>query len=120
MCVIFVCLCSVFRPATFFNVVSEMKNPKKDYAKALFTCQGLVTLVYLVIGGVVYHYAGQYVSSPALGSAGPLLKKVCYGIAIPGLLVGATLNTHTPAKYVLVRVLKGEIFLMLGILTNIG
>lgn len=84
-----------------------MRDPKKDYAKALFTCQGLVTLVYLVIGGVVYHYAGQYVSSPALGSAGPLLKKVCYGIAIPGLLVGATLNTHTPAKYVLVRVLKG-------------
>lgn len=51
------------------------------------------------MGSVVYHYCGQYVSSPALGSAGPLLKKVAYGIAIPGLLVGAVLALHFPAKY---------------------
>lgn len=27
------------------------------------------------------------------------MKKVCYGLAIPGLLVGCIINTHMPAKY---------------------
>jgi hypothetical protein len=31
---------------------------------------------------------GQYVASPALGSAGPLIKKISYGIALPGLIAG--------------------------------
>ena len=81
-----------------------------------------------MIVSVVYHFTGQqvsssnpesladlprYIASPALGSAGPLLKRVsfyilaevqltrqiCYGIAIPGLLVGGMVNLHLPAKY---------------------
>lgn len=51
-----------------------------------------------IIGVVVYHFCGIYVTSPALGSAGPLFKKICYGLALPGLLCGAILNTHIPAK----------------------
>lgn len=59
----------------FFNVVSEMREPK-HYYRAMYTCQTVVTLAYLVIGSLVYKFCGQYVASPALGSAGPLLKKV--------------------------------------------
>ena len=33
------------------------------------------------------------------------MKKVCYGLALPGLIVGAVLNTHLPAKYIFVRIL---------------
>lgn len=29
---------------------------------------------------VVYYYCGQYVASPALGSAGPMIKKIAYGM----------------------------------------
>jgi MFS family permease len=82
-----------------------------------------LSLTTQIIGCVVYHYAGQYVSAPALGSAGPLLKKVCYGLALPGLLVSAILWTHVsiwvlsrhvrpeltpqfPAKFIFVRVLR--------------
>lgn len=54
---------------------------------------------------VVYYFAGQYLTSPALGSAGELIKKIAYGelfetdaglklltnallgIALPGLFV---------------------------------
>lgn len=82
----------------FFNVASEMKV-QKHYYRSMYTCQAVVTMAYLVIGSVVYHFCGQYVASPALGSAGPLLKKVCYGLALPGLIVGCVLNTHLPAKY---------------------
>lgn len=47
-----------------------------------------------IIGVVVYAFVGQYVSSPALGSAGILMKRICYGLAMPGLLITAILFTH--------------------------
>lgn len=81
----------------FFSIVSEMRNPK-DYTKSLLVCQGIVTATYVTIGIVVYYYCGSFVASPALGSAGPLLKKICYGLAFPGLVVSTTLFIHVSTK----------------------
>jgi hypothetical protein len=53
-----------------------------------------MTAVYIAIGVVVYYFCGSYVASPALGSAGVLMKKVCYGLALPGLIVSTTLFIH--------------------------
>ena len=47
-----------------------------------------------MVGIVVYRYCGSYVSNPALGSAGVLMKKVCYGLALPGVLLSTVLITH--------------------------
>lgn len=77
----------------FFSIISEMRDPK-DYTKSLVVAQAGVSLVYLVIGVVVYYYCGSYVASPALGSAGPLMKRVCYGIALPGLVASCMLFVH--------------------------
>ena len=84
-----------------------MRDPK-DYNKAMFTCQGVITSVYLIVGIVVYFYCGSFVASPALGSAGPLLKRICYGIALPGLIVSTCLVVHYPAKYMFLRLLNGS------------
>lgn len=92
---------------SFFGLVSEMRDPRK-YTRALIVCNSVVTCAYVVIGVVVYYYCGSYVSSPALGSAGPLLKKIAYGIALPGLIMSSTLLTHLPAKYIFVRALRGS------------
>jgi hypothetical protein len=43
---------------------------------------------------VVYYYAGSYVASPALGSAGVLMKRICYGLVLPGLIVSTLLYIH--------------------------
>ncbi|CBY01386.1 similar to amino acid transporter [Plenodomus lingam JN3] len=91
----------------FFSIVSEMRDPR-DYGKALAICQSVVTILYITIGIVVYYYCGSYVASPALGSAGVLMKRICYGLALPGLLVTVMLVTHISAKYVFVRVLRGS------------
>lgn len=56
------------------QIASEMRTIE-DYNKSVILCQTFVTLVYVVIGSVVYHFTGQYIASPALGSAGPLLKR---------------------------------------------
>ncbi|KAK5090174.1 hypothetical protein LTR64_006106 [Lithohypha guttulata] len=91
----------------FFSIVSEMREPR-HYTRSLIICQSGVTITYIVIGVVVYYYAGSFVSSPALGSAGVLIKKVCYGFALPGLIVTTTLVIHLPAKYIFVRSLRGS------------
>ncbi|SGY39804.1 BQ5605_C003g02279 [Microbotryum silenes-dioicae] len=90
----------------FFNVVSEMRDPK-DFPKTVLLCQGSITFVYLVVGIIVYAFCGDYVTSPALGSAGPVLKKVCYGLALPALIVGSVIYLHLSAKYIFVRLLRG-------------
>lgn len=69
----------------FFSIIAEMKNPL-DYNKAMLGAQSFSICLYITVSTVLWFYCGQYVASPALGSAGPLLKKVGYGIALPGLL----------------------------------
>ncbi|KAE8158602.1 transmembrane amino acid transporter protein-domain-containing protein [Aspergillus tamarii] len=91
----------------FFNIVSEMRDPR-HYTRSLIICQAGVTAIYITIGCVVYYYCGSYVASPALGSAGPMMKKISYGFALPGLLVTTTLVTHIPAKYIFIRILRGS------------
>jgi amino acid permease len=91
----------------YFGIVSEMKNPRV-YARSMVASVFFLTVVYLIIGSVVYSFAGKYVASPALGTAGPLLKKVCYGIAIPGLLASLTIFSHLAGKNLFVRILKGS------------
>lgn len=77
----------------FFNLVAEMREPR-HFTRSLMICQIGMTVLYLVVGIVVYYYCGSYVASPALGSAGVLLKKICYGLAVPSLVVTETLYTH--------------------------
>ncbi|OGE56961.1 hypothetical protein PENARI_c002G02369 [Penicillium arizonense] len=91
----------------FFSVVSEMREPRY-YTRSMIICQSTVTAIYITIGIVVYYYCGSYVASPALGSAGPTMKKVSYGFAIPGLLVSTMLFVHLPGKYIFVRALRGS------------
>ncbi|KAI0425317.1 transmembrane amino acid transporter protein-domain-containing protein [Xylaria sp. FL1042] len=91
----------------FFAIVSEMRDPKL-YTRSLLVCQSVVTVVYITIGTVIYYFCGSYVASPALGSAGVLVKKVAYGFALPGLIITTTLVIHLPAKFIFVRILRGS------------
>ncbi|KAL2207215.1 hypothetical protein CC79DRAFT_704940 [Sarocladium strictum] len=92
---------------TYYALVAEMKDPRM-YTRSLVIAQAGSTAIYLTIAVVVYYYCGSYVASPALGSAGPLIKRISYGIALPGLIVTTTLFIHLPAKYLFVRFLRGS------------
>lgn len=70
-----------------------MRNPRQ-YPQSLLIAQGVVVAVYIVIGVVLYYYCGSYVASPALGSAGGTVKRISYGLALPGLIVTATIVAH--------------------------
>jgi amino acid transporter len=81
----------------FFSIASEMRDPR-NYGRSLVLCQTVVTAFYVAVGIVVYYYCGSYVSSPALGSAGPTMRKVSYGIALPGLLISTLLFVHVSSS----------------------
>ena len=66
----------------FFGFISEMEDPR-DFPKSLAMLQVMDTTMYIVTAMVIYRYAGPDVASPALSSAGPLMSKVAYGLAIP-------------------------------------
>lgn len=82
----------------FFSIVAEMRDPRL-YTRSLLVCQSTVTCIYIIIATVVYYYCGSHVASPALGSAGPTIEKVSYGIALPGLIVSAVLFLHVSVTY---------------------
>ncbi|KAK5120930.1 hypothetical protein LTR85_005714 [Meristemomyces frigidus] len=86
-------------------IISEMKKPT-DFTKVTVLVACIVSVIYLVISMTMYAYVGQWVASPSLGSAGPLIKKIAYGLAIPSLTVSAGLFNHVSAKYLFVRALR--------------
>lgn len=67
---------------TFFTFMAELKNPR-DFPKALALLQTIDMTLYIIAAVVIYRYAGPDVSSPALGSASPLVSRIAYGIALP-------------------------------------
>ncbi|KAJ5231276.1 amino acid transporter [Penicillium citrinum] len=91
----------------FFPIAAEMRNPS-TYTRSLLICQSFITGIYIAIGTVLYYYCGSHVASPALGSAGPLLKKIAYGIALPGLVASTVIVLHFSSKYLFVRILRGS------------
>ncbi|RVX65947.1 hypothetical protein B0A52_09832 [Exophiala mesophila] len=89
----------------YLPVISEMKKPS-DYRKAAIVTGILVGAMYLSFSLVIYRWCGVWLTTPAFGSAGPLFKKISYGIALPGLVIGVGIYQHVAAKLIFVRLLR--------------
>ncbi|KAK5190676.1 hypothetical protein LTR99_003406 [Exophiala xenobiotica] len=89
----------------YLPVISEMKKPR-DYRKAAIVAGILVGAMYLTFSLVIYRWCGMWLATPAFGSAGTLFKKISYGIALPGLVIGVGIYQHVAAKLIFVRVLR--------------
>ncbi|KAJ5218171.1 uncharacterized protein N7498_000270 [Penicillium cinerascens] len=92
--------------AAFFGLMAELKDPR-DFTKSLCLLQGFDISLYLVASVVIYRYAGDGVTSPALGSASPVVAKVAYGLALPTIIIAGVINGHVAFKYVYVRIFRG-------------
>lgn len=75
--------------------MAELKD-YRDYPKALALLQSIDICLYIVTAIVIYLYAGDGVGSPALSSAGPLISKVAYGVALP--TVSSIVVSHIPTQ----------------------
>ncbi|KAJ5629631.1 hypothetical protein N7528_003288 [Penicillium herquei] len=92
---------------SFFGIISEMEDPRQ-FPKSLAMLQVVDTTMYVVSAMVIYVYAGPDVASPALSSAGHLMKRVVYGLAIPTVIVAGVVFGHVACKYIYVRIFRGE------------
>lgn len=87
---------------TFFGIMSEFKNPA-EFPKSLLMLQVSATTIYAVVAAVVYVYAGNGVSSPALGSTSTVVSKISYGIALVTIVAAGVVPAHVNAKSVYIR-----------------
>lgn len=91
----------------YFGIMAELKDPR-DFPKALCLLQSLDIVIYIVTAAVIYRYAGDGVSSPALGSTNPILQKVAYGIALPTIVIAGVIFGHVGIKYIYLRIFQGS------------
>ncbi|KAJ5957812.1 Amino acid transporter transmembrane [Penicillium viridicatum] len=92
---------------TFFTFMAELKDPK-DFPKALALLQSIDMTLYIVAAVVIYRFTGADVASPALGSAGLLISRIAYGIALPTkIVIAGVINGHVAAKSLYVRIFAG-------------
>lgn len=98
-------LFSILGNVSFYTISAEMKKPR-DFEKAVYAGQLFVIANYILVGCIVYGKAGQFLTSPALGSAGPLIKKICYGFSLPAVLITAVMYSHLATKQTFVAVLR--------------
>jgi hypothetical protein len=91
----------------YLPVISEMRFPQ-HYRKAALLTGVLIGAMYLSFSLVIYRWCGQWLATPAFGSAGPLFKKISYGVALPGLVIGVGIYQHVAAKYIFVRLLRNS------------
>ncbi|KAL4802964.1 transmembrane amino acid transporter protein-domain-containing protein [Aspergillus unguis] len=93
--------------AAFFGLAAELKDPR-DFPKGLCLLQGIDICLYLVAAVVIYRFGGADVTSPALGSASPVVSKVAYGIALPTIIIAGVIYGHVASKYIYVRIFRNS------------
>lgn len=91
---------------SFISVMAEMRDPGRDFPPALFMQKSFEVIIYIVVACVIYAFAGDAVTSPALGSAPLLPAKIAYGILIPSVLGTGLVIGLTAIKYIYVTILR--------------
>lgn len=90
----------------FVTVMAEMRDASRDFMPSMYILQIFAIPMYSIVGGVIYGLAGQYVDSPALGTAPPVPAKVAYGVLLPTLLGTSLVFGHTAIKFIFSEMLN--------------
>lgn len=91
-----------------FSFMDEMHTPK-DFVKSIWALGIIEIVIYTVTGALIYAFVGQSVQSPALLSAGPLLSKIAFGIALPVIFISGSINTTVMGRYLHGRYYKDSV-----------
>ncbi|KAK3075950.1 hypothetical protein LTR53_000254 [Teratosphaeriaceae sp. CCFEE 6253] len=90
-----------------YSFMAEMHTPK-DYVKSIWALGLIEIFIYTITGGLVYAFVGSEVKSPALLSAGPLVSRVAFGIALPVIFISGSINSTVVGRYILNRALPNS------------
>lgn len=91
-----------------FSFMEEMHTPT-DFPKSIWVLGLTEIVIYTVTGAVGYAFVGQSVGSPALLSAGKLISKIAFGIALPVIFISGSINTVTVCRFLMDRIFKKSV-----------
>ncbi|KAI1295792.1 transmembrane amino acid transporter protein-domain-containing protein [Xylaria venustula] len=91
-----------------FSFMDEMHTPK-DFVKSIWVLGIIEIIIYTVTGALIYSFVGQDVKSPALLSAGPLVSKVAFGLALPVIFISGSINGTVAGRYIHGRIYKNSV-----------
>ncbi|KAM0425284.1 hypothetical protein ACHAPT_009602 [Fusarium lateritium] len=90
------------------SYMDEMHTPE-DFTKSISAFGVIQTTIYTLTGSLIYVFVGQDVKSPALLSAGPLISKIAFGLAIPVIYISGSVNTTVVARFIHGRIYKNSV-----------
>ncbi|KAF8850423.1 amino acid transporter-like protein [Acephala macrosclerotiorum] len=91
-----------------FSFMDEMHTPK-DYVKSIWALGLIEIIIYTLTGALIYAFVGKDVSSPALLSAGHLMAKIAFGVALPVIFISGSINSTVVARYIHGRIYKNSV-----------
>ncbi|KAB8259216.1 transmembrane amino acid transporter protein-domain-containing protein [Aspergillus pseudonomiae] len=93
---------------TQFSFMDEMHTPK-DYKKSIWALGFLQIAIYTITGATIYAFVGPDVESPALLSAGPLISKIAFGVALPVIFISGAINTIVAGRLIHQRIYTNSV-----------
>ncbi|WAO96568.1 Aa-trans domain-containing protein [Fusarium falciforme] len=91
-----------------FSFMDEMHTPT-DYMKSIYASCFMQICIYTLTGALCYAFIGPSVQSPALLSAGPLISKIAFGVALPVIFISGSINSTVALRYIHGRMFKDSI-----------
>lgn len=85
-----------------FTFMGEMHTPT-DYQKSIWALGLIEIFIYTLTGSLVYAFVGVDVKSPALLSAGALVSRVAFGVALPVIFISGSINSTVVGRMVVDR-----------------
>ena len=85
-----------------FSFMTELHTPT-DYVKSIWSLGLIEIFIYTVTGGLIYAFVGTNVNSPALLSAGSVVSRVAFGVALPVIFISGSINSTVSARFILDR-----------------
>lgn len=90
-----------------FSFMEEMHTPT-DFPKAVWVLGIAEIIIYTCTGAIGYAFIGQSVKAPALLSAGSLISRIAFGIALPVIFISGSINTVTAGRYILDKLFRNS------------
>jgi hypothetical protein len=85
-----------------FTFMAEMHTPT-DYVKSIWALGLIEIFIYTLTGALIYAFVGVDVKSPALLSAGSMVSRVAFGIALPVIFISGSINSTVVGRYIIDR-----------------
>lgn len=90
-----------------FSFMSELHTPT-DYVKSIWALGLIEMFIYTLTGALIYSFVGNEVASPALLSAGSVVSRVAFGIALPVIFISGSINSTVVGRFIMDRAFRNS------------